>query len=799
MPTNTSNVHAAHERPSRRWLSFNQDWQFQLADSAALPEDSQAWEPVSLPHFGRLEPYDVSRHFQGFCWYRKQIVPTDEMIGRKIFLEFEGAMQVADVRVNGRHRLTHEGGYLPFAVDISGEMQGGAPATVLVRLDNRDNPEVPPGKPLAGLDFCYWSGLYRNVWLHVTNPLHLRQTSLTQTPAGGGLFVRFENVTRQSADVLATVEVVNEGHAEAAAQVTLTLLDSDGQLAASGTTEEKTLAAGASKLFALTLTVARPRLWSPGTPHLYTATAAVLANGETKDSLTHRVGIRTLRTDPKDGFFLNGEPIQPSGANRHQAYPYIGNALSDAAQYRDAKKIKDGGFDIVRLSHYPQATAFLDACDELGLMVIACIPGWQHFSDTHHFRRSVLNDLRQTIRRDRNHPCAVLWETSLNETLGHDDILRRLVEIAREEYPGNQMLTCGDTEGHDLSELAYDVPYSGWDGATRTRPNLAGRRSLHREYGDNQFGGYSRYTRGDGETLMLVQAWNFQTAVNDHLAYDYTWGQCTWEMFDNNRGMSPEIATCGVMDPFRLPKFMYYFYQSQGASDPMIFIANYWQPVNGPRSPVVVYSNCEEVELLVNSKSVGRRRPDDGPNVPFGDLTGFDLNYWKSGESIPTDRRMSEAASPIFTGGNCRHLARPPFTFAGVPFEPGELRAVGCKNGAAVVTASRRTPGEPQALRLWADFSGKPLQADGADTVFVYATVVDSSGTPVPSASVPVHFALTGDAQLIGDSPRPAEAGIASILLRAGTTPGLLRITAASEPLASAEMRIEAMRDPDLL
>ena len=687
MTTNMSNAR------SRRRLSLNQEWQFQRGSGdGTLPSGGAEWETVSLPHFGRAEPYDVSRHFQGFCWYRKQIMPSADMAGRKVFLEFEGAMQVADVWVNGVHRLTHEGGYLPFVLDVSGDAEAGVPMTVLLRLDNRDNPDVPPGKPLAGLDFCYFSGLYRNAWLDVTDPLHIRHTCLADTPGGGGIFVRYENVSADSADLHVTVDIVNDSHGDAPVKVRVSLIDRAGQEAASRTSSEASLAPGGSAILAAALSAKRPQLWSPETPYLYALLAEVISDGETTDTLSQRVGIRTLRTDPKDGFFLNDTPRTPFGANRHQAYPYVGNALSDAAQRRDAKKIKEGGFDIVRLAHYPQAPAFLDACDELGLMVIVCIPGWQHFSDTPKFRNNVLSDLRQTIRRDRNHPGAVLWETSLNETLGHDDILCQLIEIAHAEYPGDQMLTCGDTEGHDLKELSYDVPYSGWDGETRTRPNLAGRMSLHREYGDNQFGGYSRYTRGDGETLMLVQAWNFQTAVNDHLGYDYTWGQCTWEMFDNNRGMSPEIATCGVMDPFRLPKFMYYFYQSQGVSEPMLFIASCWPPTDGPRNPVVIFSNCDEVELFVNGQSVGRRGPDSGPDVPFGDLTGFDLNYWKSGESVPVDERMSKAASPIFTGGNCRNLAHPPFTFSGLAFEPGELTAVGYQNGAAAAghRASRR-------------------------------------------------------------------------------------------------------------
>ena len=773
----------------RHRVPLNRGWQFRGGG------DEAEWASVNLPHFGRLEAYDVSRHFQGFCWYRKEIVPTPAMAGRRVSLEFEGAMQVADVWVDGEHRLVHEGGYLPFILELSDEMQAGAPVTVLLRLDNRDNPEVPPGKPLAGMDFCYFSGLYRNVWMHVTDPLHISHANVAGKAGGGGIFVRYENVSTNAAEVRVSVDVVNEGAEGRAAKVAASLLDADGEGVAHTTSGVTQLATGASAAFDVTLHVTDPRLWSPEAPNLYTLTATVLAGDAATDAVSRRVGIRTVKADPRKGFFLNGVPRTPFGTNRHQAYPYIGNALSDQAQRREARLLKDGGYDIVRLPHYPQAPAFLDACDELGLMTLVCIPGWQHFSDTPRFRANVLEDLRQTIRRDRNHPSAVLWETSLNETMGHDDILRQLIAVAHEEYPGDQMLTCGDSEGHAPQELDYDVPYSGWDGATRTRPDLAGKMSLHREYGDNQFGGYSRYTRGDGETLMLVQAWNYQTAVNDHLALSYTWGQCSWEAIDNNRGMSPEIATCGALDPFRLPKFLHYFFQSQRDPDtggPVVFIANLWQPPEGPRNPIVVYSNADEVELLVNGRSVGRRRPDDGPNVPFGDLTGFDLNYWQSGESVPTDERMCDVSSPIFTGGNCRSLAHPPFTFPGIPFEPGELTATAYRGGVAVATDRRRTPGGPISLVLTADDAGQPFLADGADVLIVHAAIVDRAGTPVPSSSQPVQFAVNGDAALIGDNPRRAEAGIASILLRAGTSPGRVRVTASASSVQAAELIIEA-------
>jgi beta-galactosidase len=556
-------------------------------------------------------------------------------------------------------------------------------------------------------------------------------------------------------------------------------------------------------VFSGTMRVDQPRLWSIRKPYLHTLVVRLMEGGRAVDERRLRIGIRTLRADPKLGFFLNGEHMVPSGANRHQAYPYIGNALSDQAQYRDARLLKEAGFEIIRLSHYPQAPAFMDACDELGMITIQCIPGWQFFNSADEFKNNVRQNLRDLIRRDRNHPCAVLWECSLNETPGHDSFIRQLVELAHAEYPGVQMLTCGDTEGHDYNQIRYEVPYSGWDAVTETRPDLAhGMMSLHREYGDNQFGGYSRYSRGDGEQLMLVQAWNYQTAMNDQLGLDYTWGQCIWEAIDNCRGMSPEIATCGALDQFRLPKFMYEFYRSQRNPDwlntnfdsgPMVFIANYW--MEHSTRDVIVFSNCDEIRLIVNGREVARRRPDSGPDVAFGDHSGFDLNYWMhNANSVPPrDVRMKQVHSPVYNGGNCHRLPHPPFTFPGLHFEPGELKALGYRNGCLVASHMRRTPGLPERLRLRVATRGCAFVGDGSDIIIVHAEICDPNGTVVPDATHGVRFNLDGPGRWIGDNPRRTEAGVASVLLRSTGGLGRIHLRASTWGLHEATLTITPM------
>lgn len=797
-------VALAIRRPYRN-LNWNTDWRFKLGDvqgegnghPARAGFDDSRWERVNLPHWGHLEPCDVSRHYQGFCWYRKRVIADAGMRGCKVWFACEGAMQVADVWVNGTHRLRHAGGYLPFSVDLSDALQTDGSAQIAIRLDNRDNPDIPPARPLAKLDFCYFSGMYRDVALQVRDALHITDPIRSDTAAGGGVFVRWTKVSREQAEMCLSTEVRNEGDASAEFRVLATLHDEAGR-AARVLSDTRRCATVQSATVQQHIRLPSPALWSPETPHLYTLTVRLMRGEQMMDEWCGRMGVRWLETDPKRGFFLNGTHRVSYGTNRHQAYPYAGNAISDNAQYRDARKLKDVGFDLIRLAHYPQAPAFLDACDELGMMVIECTPGWQFFQDSDVFKSAVIRNQRELIRRDRNHACAVLWETTLNETYGHDAFFRTLAEVAHEEYPGSQMPTCGDAEGHDNDVIRYEVPYSGWDDATHTRPSRAhGAMSLHREYGDNQFGMYSRYSRGDGKYLMLVQCWNYQTALNQQLGLPYTWGQCAWEAVDNNRGGDPKMSSCGMLDPFRLPKFLYYFFQSQRNprehgthydSGPMVFIANYWTAKSWRK--VAVFSNADEVVLLLNGREIRRQKPDSGPDVPFGDDTGFDQTYWMHEAGMPKDKRVRDVNLSIYGGGNCRALRHPPFTFDDVDFEPGELKAVAYLDGQPVAETVRRTPGPAVAVQLNVDLSGRDFTASGSDLVFVHAAIVDAAGTTVPDATHSVHFDVDGPAQLIGDNPRAAEAGIASILLRSTTRPGEVRLRASVTGLRKAAMSL---------
>lgn len=600
-------------------------------------------------------------------------------------------------------------------------------------------------KPLADLDFNLYGGLYREAHLIVKDQLHITDPLLAGQTAGGGVFVTFPAVSSEQATVNVRTHVQNAAGVPRTFVVRTTLLDAQGRAVASAESASLTLTAGADREIVQEIQVANPKLWSPSSPSLYQVRSEVREQGKVIDAEQTRIGIRRIQIT-KDGFWINGEKMFLRGVNRHQEYPWLGNALSDDVQYRDALKIKEAGFDYIRLSHYPQSPAFLDACDELGLVVMDGILGWQYFNPDPAFTALKYQECRELVRRDRNHPCVILWEVSLNESDMPAAFIARANAIAHEEYPGDQCYTCGWEDGYDVFIQARQ---HGGCHQVKDRPCLVS------EYGDWEYYAQnagleqekwkdlqpaersSRQLRGDGEARLLQQAMNFQEAHSDNLQTT-AFADSVWVMFDYNRGYAPDLESSGVMDIFRLPKFSYWFFRSQRDAGelvagrpvgPVLFIANYWT-TNSPRD-VRVFSNCEEVALYLNGKLVERRRPD-----------------------------TSRASA------NLKHA---PFTFTPGKFEPGTLQAVGYLGGREAARCERRTPGEPDGLSLDFDVSGRSFAAGDKDMTFCHASLKDKAGTVVPAGRLPVFFGTTGPAQLVGDNPIMSEAGTATILVASDT------------------------------
>jgi beta-galactosidase len=260
----------------RRALNFNDDWKFKRCEPSEntletfkeIAYDDAAWETVILPHTPRIEPLVVNDQWQGICWYRKKFAMGDVYRDKKIFVEFEAAMQIAEVWVNGNHKTTHYGGYLPFTIDITADVFFDKKNLIAVRLDNRDNSEVPPGKALKDLDFCMYGGLYRNAKMHITDKLHITDAVYANKVAGGGVFVRYPVVKNEHAQIWVQTHVINESDAQKKLKIVTRLFDGN-KLAAEKSSDFEGFASLEDKHLVQTIDVQRPKLWHPNSPHLY--------------------------------------------------------------------------------------------------------------------------------------------------------------------------------------------------------------------------------------------------------------------------------------------------------------------------------------------------------------------------------------------------------------------------------------------------------------------------------------------------------------------------------------------------
>lgn len=747
-------------------------------DSALEPVKTHHWSDVTLPHIAFPEPLVVKHPREGIAFYRKDFVIPDSLKGKTITLEFEGAMQVAWVWVNGKYIQRHLGGYLPFVIDLTHIVKYGQNNAIVVRLDNRANPQVPPGKPVNHLDFLYYSGLYRDVWLTIQNPLHITNANQIDRVAGGGVFVTYPFVSSGKAVVNIKTNIINQYSGTRNFSLQQQLFDKNGKLIAVATDKNLSLKNGNDEHYNQQFVVTNPSLWSPDSPSLYKLYTKVMTDNKVVDEKITRIGIRSIHIDKEHGFVLNGKPVRLTGSNRHQSYPWIGNALSNNANYRDAILIKNAGMNCIRLAHYPQDPSFYDACDSLGIMLLDCVPGWQFFNTSKVFINNDFSDIRQMIRRDRNHPSVVLWETSLNEAYPPVSFRCEQAAVAKSEWSSaDNFYTSGDSY---FTKACYDVPYDDWADniAARNNTTYPDNPYLVREYGDYEFGGdlsTSRQSRDNGENGLLQQAWNLQWEHNrNRQMYPRCIGDLTWAFFDGVSGNLAGIKSWGVADIMRIPKFSYYFFQSQQRTHarPMCYIAGYWDGTD-TSGKVVVYSNCNKVALYLNGKKIADQYPDSGPDTPYG--TALD----KGGHP--------------FDGGNVKALNAPPFTFKNIHFAPGELKAIGYKDNKPVASYTVNTPGKPAKIHLTEATQGVPLKADGADAVFVYAEILDEHDRLVRQAKPAVKFSVEGPAKIVSPYRTNAEGGIAAILLQsAAATPGNIRITASAQGLESDDIIIQA-------
>ena len=791
-------------------LNMNPDWRFHLGDAegaSAVAYDDSSWDIVSVPHTLRLMPAEASgcRNYQGVAWYRKHFKAPATPVS---VLHFEAVMGKQEYYVNGKLVCKHEGGYLPVTVSLTeAGVKPGEDVVVAVRADNSDDKTYPPGKTQMTLDFCYHGGIYRDVWLIGLQPVFITDAVAENREASGGIFVHYADISERSARVFVNTDVRNTLSRPVSVTVENTLRDASGKRVMR-LTKRVTLPANGVQTVMQGGVLKTPELWSPERPYLYSVTTRILgslpstslAKGFAIDGGETRIGIRSFEFKGKDGFWLNGKRYrQFVGANRHQDFAYVGNAVPNSQQVRDVKRLKDAGFNIIRTAHYPQDPSFMDACDELGIFIIVATPGWQFWNKkVPEFAEKVHQNTRSIIRRDRNHPSVLMWEPILNETRYPEDFALEALRITQVEYPyPYRPVAAADLHSAGVLEN-YDVVYA-WPGDDETTPSLAadasfearavalGKNMFTREFGEYVDDWYAhnnlnRASRSWGETPQLRQALSLScTTCDQHQTTGLFLGGCQWHPFDHQRGYHPDPYWGGAYDAFRQPKTAYMMFHSQlpaSETEPYVYIAHEMTQFSEPS--VVVFSNCDSVRLSLYDGELSWVKPvlhekvlPDQGSAEVVSLCG----------KLQNDAVMPYNAPVIFPDAWDFWKARS-YSYKGKSWQKVNMTAEGIINGKVVATHRRMPSRRSTKLRLYVDEREQALVADGSDFVVVVCEVTDDNGNVRRLAKDQIRFTVEGEGSIIGDgtdigaNPRQVEWGTAPVLIRSTRQAGEIRVHA---------------------
>ena len=749
--------------------SLNTNWlfggQYTVGSESSFYDDSN-FAPVTLPHtvtplswqnwdFAAWQQVWIyRRHFSG-----AHLLDPDRP-GNRILVDFDGVMVNASVAINGRVVSTHQGGYLPFSAELTGKVTAGDNLLAVI-VDSRNLP-VPPigvGRGPASIDFFQPGGIYRDVRLRV-----LPQVFLSD------LFARPTDVlsSRRRVDVEATIDSAATTHATGTLLVEL--FDGPARIAAQ--VARVHVASRGTSTATLSLTGLGPvSLWSPDSPKLYTVRATLSLQGLGSHVISRRIGFREASFRP-EGFYLNGKRLQLFGLDRHQLYPYTGMAMPARVQRKDAEILKNEfNCNMVRCSHYPQSPDFLDACDELGLLVWEEAPGWHNVSTTPAWQDLVVQNVRDMVRRDRNRPSVVIWGTRLNETPDFPGLWAATRQAAREldgSRPSSGAMAFHQDVRWNEDVFAYnDYGVNPKTGNVALRPPFAGLPYLVTEAVGVEEAKPQHFAWTDPPALLARQAalhGQAQSQVRSDTGYA---GLVAWAGFDYGSVLSRDpdnIKWAGVADGFRVPKPGAAIYQSQGdpAVRPIIIPVFFWEAggaVPAPSPTVMIASNCEQLVVFIDGRHVATALPALG--------------------------------SPLYSG-----LVHPPFLVRlprHIPNETPELLIQGLVGGRQV--ARLRMSANPAGDALGMTVDDTTISADGSDATRAVFRAIDAYGNQRRYGSGEVALTLSGPATLVGDNPFAfgQYGGLGAVWIRSlAGQPGAITLTASHPLLGRAEVQVNS-------
>jgi len=723
--------------PHRRAYDLNRNWLFggKTRAGMAAPEfDDSQWKKITLPHANVRLPwhsFDESA-FQYVSAYRRHFRAMPEWRGKRVFVDFGGAMTASTVTVNGHRFEEYKGGYTPFSFEIGPHLKFDGDNVIAVELDSTERGDIPPFG--QNIDYLTFGGIYRDVRLRV-----VPQTFIDNVYA--------KPVRPLEADRSLEIRCYLQGPVSAGATLTAELADGTRVLKTASTP-----VSGEAEFHVVRLeSLPEIGLWNLKNPKLYNVTVR-LANGESRDEYRTAIGFREARYTPS-GFMLNGERVKLRGLNRHQTFPYVGGAMPARVQRRDAWILRrEMHCNIVRTSHYPQSPAFLDACDELGLLVLEEIPGWQHIGEQA-WQDIAVRNVGEMIRRDWNHPSIVLWGVRINESQDNYDFYTRTNALAHSLDDARQ--TGGIRYLRD-SELLEDVFTMNDFGFPLRPPN-------HPLYMNTEFNGHMFSTKRIDNVERVAEHVLRHARVHDQLASDDRYaGGTGWCAFDYNThrnfGSGDHICYHGVSDIFRIPKPAAYFYASQCDPEEQVVLEAGFFWSQGDRSGaggtrrVPILSNCDHLKI-----------------------------YWAGDlkQELEPDRQTYA------------HLKYPPFMMdlGDLPLNPwGDLKIEGYLGGKLAKTLVLSGSGKDVDLKVIAD--DHELTGDGRDATRVVLMVTDEYGNMRPFTTAAVSLSCTGPGEIIGENPLVLVGGAAAVWVRAKEAAGVIKLTAAHAGLGSRSVSI---------
>jgi len=801
--------------------SLDESW---LGDSFS-PAD---WENVDLPHSLLELPFnhfDEQSYQKKGCYCRDFETPKLPEGGR-IFLDFEGVAVSCKIWLNGRKVGSHSGPYTPFSVNIDEAVKPDGLNRLIVEVDARENPGIPPFGDVV--DYLVYGGIYRAVSLRVQEKAYIERIHahprVGKAPEGAA-----SDGAAQEARL--SVDVTMGGSDWSGAKI-LARLAKNGAVVAeawkeipgAGTEWERELRLDFDGLSGI-------KLWDIDSPELYDLEVILRIGDHDADSLRERIGFRDARFTGQ-GFYLNGRKIFLRGLNRHQSWPYVGYAMGPGAQRRDAEILKrELGLTIVRTSHYPQSRHFLDACDELGLLVLTELPGWQHIGDSA-WKDQALADLGDLIRRDRHHPSIILWGVRVNESPDDDELYARTNALAAALDPDRQRGGVRNFRRSRLLEDVYtynDFAHDGGKIAIASPASVKGK-SKDAPYLITEHNGHMFPTkRYDQEERLAEHAKRHARVLDAAMGDSAVSGAIGWCAFDYNThkdfGSGDRICYHGVSDMFRMPKYAAALYASQADPKIKVILEPATLFAKGERSamlplPVEVYTNCDAVDLYRSGEKVGRFLPDkkkyphlEHPPVTMDDFIGDRLD--KEGFA-PKDKElflslaseaMKKGAANLRPADKLRFLRlalsrRMKLKEAealilkygmawGCPDDVFEL--VGILDGAEVARRRYGADASASRLELAADEAILHVRTgDEWDTQRVTARVLDQYDNPCSFIFEPLRIGVSGAGRLVGPSEISFLGGSAAFWIASVGREGEIAIKVSSGRFGTKKLSMKA-------